>query len=187
MLLTCRKQAKKLQNVEKWKSKMVDWWCIRRLKVSSWKVTSKSLYSALRHCWLPLGFGYRDCHGFEKPAGKCHGLTWGAGMGWVYPTLTKPIPAATGWRVTWRIQTPLEDLINCLQAHQSLLPTFITTHCVMLEPWKHNKKVSQRTQLLISYKWLTYLQQIFHLHCSRMPAHTLLWHHHIASPLERRM
>ena len=42
----------------------------------------------------------RDWHGFEKPAGKCCGLVWGTGTGWVYPTLAKPVPATTGWRVT---------------------------------------------------------------------------------------
>jgi len=34
----------------------------------------------------------RDCHGFEKPTGKCHGLTWGTGTGWVCPTLAVPVP-----------------------------------------------------------------------------------------------
>jgi len=41
----------------------------------------------------------RDCHGYAKPAGKCNGLAWGMGTGWVYSTLAKPVPAATGWRV----------------------------------------------------------------------------------------
>jgi len=50
---------------------------------------------------LPESGGYdaimvRDWHGFEKPAGKCHGLAWGTGTGWVYPTLAKPVPATTG-------------------------------------------------------------------------------------------
>jgi len=26
----------------------------------------------------------RDCHGFEKPVGKCHGLGWGWDMGWEF-------------------------------------------------------------------------------------------------------
>ena len=41
----------------------------------------------------------RDCHGYAKPMGKCNGLAWGMGTGWVYSTLAKPIPAAMGWRV----------------------------------------------------------------------------------------
>jgi len=36
----------------------------------------------------------RDCHGYEKPAGKCRGLAWGAGTGSVYLTLAKPVPPA---------------------------------------------------------------------------------------------
>jgi len=41
----------------------------------------------------------RDCHRFDKPAGKCRGLTWGAGMGWICPTLAIPVPAEglAGW------------------------------------------------------------------------------------------
>ena len=41
----------------------------------------------------------KDCHGFEKPVGKCHGLTWGVGTGWVCPTLAIPVPAEVGWQV----------------------------------------------------------------------------------------
>ena len=37
-----------------------------------------------------------DWHGYEKPVGKCHGLAWGTGTGWVYPTLAKPVPATMG-------------------------------------------------------------------------------------------
>jgi len=119
--------------------------CLFRNRPNRWPPTFLQ-----RAVSLGLANASRDCHGFEKPAGKCHGLTWGAGTGWVYPTLTQPVPAAMGWWVTQRIQTPLEDLINHLQAHQLLLPTFIATHCIMSEARKHNKKVSQRTQLLIS-------------------------------------
>ena len=35
---------------------------------------------------------FRDWHGYEEPAGKCHGWAWGAGTGWVYPTLAIPVP-----------------------------------------------------------------------------------------------
>ena len=41
----------------------------------------------------------RDWHGFEKPTGKCHRLAWSTDMGWVYPTLAKPVPATM--RMSW--------------------------------------------------------------------------------------
>ena len=34
----------------------------------------------------------RDCHGYEKPAGKCHRLLWGTGPGCQVCTLRKPVP-----------------------------------------------------------------------------------------------
>ncbi len=34
----------------------------------------------------------RDCHGYKKPAGKCHGLLRGTGPGCQVCTLWKPIP-----------------------------------------------------------------------------------------------
>ena len=81
----------------------------------------------------------KDCHGFEKPVGKCHGLTWGAGMGWVCPTLTIPIPAEAGWQVGSKFKLCLKADQVPSQACQSFHPTLITTHCISPEPWKHKQ------------------------------------------------
>jgi len=78
----------------------------------------------------------RDWHGFEKPMGKCCGLDWGMGMGWVHPTLSKPVPAAMDWQVTTQIKTPLEmrSLASSLFFRLSLLPA------IMLHGFRNMKK-----------------------------------------------
>jgi hypothetical protein len=41
----------------------------------------------------------RDCHGYEKPAGKCCGFFRGTGTGWEFRTLQKPVPVPRVCRV----------------------------------------------------------------------------------------
>jgi len=41
----------------------------------------------------------RDCHGYKKPAGKCHGYVQGTGTGTDFCTLQKPVPVAWVRRV----------------------------------------------------------------------------------------
>src|ERR1700678_2288652 len=92
----------------------------------------------------------RDCHGFEKPVGKCHGLAWGTGAGWVYLTLTIPVPVSAGGRVSPKFQTPPKHMINRLSACRLLISTFIPAHRVTLEPRKCKKQVRKSPHCLFS-------------------------------------
>jgi hypothetical protein len=80
----------------------------------------------------------RDCHGFEKPAGKCCGLTWGTGMGWVCPTLTVPVPQPQVGGFARNIQTPLEKMRST-----AFKLVTIAHHCPLhcVGALKHKKKV----------------------------------------------
>ena len=64
----------------------------------------------------------RDCHGYEKPTGKCPGLAWGTGTGWVYLTLTIPVPAEGVGGLAQGLKLHLE------MRSTAVLSTSIATH-----------------------------------------------------------
>ena len=94
-----------------------------------------------------LLYGSRDWHGFGKPMGKCRGLAWGTGTGWVYPTLTKPIPAMTGWRVSPKLKLCLER-DHWPQAHSFDLHQCPLSGSMASETWK---RVSESSALIFSW------------------------------------
>ena len=59
-----------------------------------------------------LGAWSREWHGFWKPAGKCHGFTWGTGTGWEFLTRRKPVPVAgvDGFDPVWNSARKRERL-----------------------------------------------------------------------------
>ena len=104
----------------------------------------------------------RDCHGFGKPAGNCPGLVWGTGTGWVYPTLTLPVPQQRvgGSARTLKLR-PKKTSVGAFDFHRFQLRCAAAQNQVNNIPIICIQPVANR-----------FTAKFVCCHCSSVPAHT---------------
>ena len=79
-------------------------------------------------CHLIHLISTRECHGYEKPVGKRHGLPWGTGTGSRNSTPEKPVPEPRVRRV-WsdlKLRSKARETASSAKAQHSKL--YISTH-----------------------------------------------------------